>query len=306
MVICDKYNPEELVEAAKSGKYFSEAVVRTLFNRVREIFINEPNVLRVSSPIVVCGDIHGQFFDLKSLFNCYGEVPTNRYLFLGDYVDRGRNSLEVLLWLFSLKVRFPEHIFLLRGNHECRTITQTYGFYDECLSKYGHSGIWNFCCEVFDSIPLAAVIDNRVLCVHGGLSPKIHTISEIHSINRFREIPLTGPFADLLWSDPEEEVGSFQLNSSRGAGVLFGRTAVETFLQENQLQLICRSHQLCLEGYKYLWDQKLLTIWSAPNYTYSCKNKAAVVRFIPDGTCAFSVFEAAENPHVQAEALYTV
>ncbi|KAL1242740.1 Serine/threonine-protein phosphatase 4 catalytic subunit [Trichinella spiralis] len=220
MVICDKYNPEELVEAAKSGKYFAEAVVRTLFNRVREIFINEPNVLR------------------------YRQIDTC--------------SLVI--------TSIGEGI--------------TYGFYDECLSKYGHSGIWNFCCEVFDSIPLAAVIDDRVLCVHGGLSPKIHTISEIHSINR--------------------------LNSSRGAGVLFGRTAVETFLEENQLQLICRSHQLCLEGYKYLWDQKLLTIWSAPNYTYSCKNKAAVVRFIPDGTCAFSVFEAADNPHVQAEALYTV
>ncbi|KAL1232840.1 Serine/threonine-protein phosphatase 4 catalytic subunit [Trichinella spiralis] len=246
MVICDKYNPEELVEAAKSGKYFAEAVVRTLFNRVREIFINEPNVLR------------------------YRQIDTC--------------SLVI--------TSIGEGI--------------TYGFYDECLSKYGHSGIWNFCCEVFDSIPLAAVIDDRVLCVHGGLSPKIHTISEIHSINRVREIPLTGPFADLLWSDPEEEIGSFQLNSSRGAGVLFGRTAVETFLEENQLQLICRSHQLCLEGYKYLWDQKLLTIWSAPNYTYSCKNKAAVVRFIPDGTCAFSVFEAADNPHVQAEALYTV
>ncbi|KAL1245291.1 Serine/threonine-protein phosphatase 4 catalytic subunit [Trichinella spiralis] len=232
MVICDKYNPEELVKLLK--------VENTLQKR----------------SLGHCLIVFGKF------------LLTSRMYCVTD-----------------------KSILVPWGNHECRTITQTYGFYDECLSKYGHSGIWNFCCEVFDSIPLAAVIDDRVLCVHGGLSPKIHTISEIHSINRVREIPLTGPFADLLWSDPEEEIGSFQLNSSRGAGVLFGRTAVETFLEENQLQLICRSHQLCLEGYKYLWDQKLLTIWSAPNYTYSCKNKAAVVRFIPDGTCAFSVLK---------------
>ena len=204
--------------------------------------MDESNVQRVNAPVTICGDIHGQFYDLKELFRIGGECPETNYLFMGDFVDRGYYSVETFLLLLALKVRFPDRITLIRGNHETRQITQVYGFYDECLRKYGSVNVWRYCTEIFDYLCLAAVVDDKVFCVHGGLSPAINTLDQIRAIGRKQEVPHDGPMADLVWSDPEDIEGWGI--SPRGAGYLFGGDVVAKFNEVNRIELIARAHQL--------------------------------------------------------------
>jgi len=226
----------------------------------------------------VCGDIHGQFFDLLELFRQGGQIPSTRYIFMGDFVDRGYHSVETLQLLLAYKARYPECITLLRGNHECRQVTQVYGFYDECFRKYGSANAWKYCTEVFDYLALAAVIDGRILCVHGGLSPDIATLDQVRTLERNTEIPHEGPFCDLMWSDPDD-IDTWAI-SSRGAGWLFGGKVTQQFNHINGLELVCRAHQLVQEGFKYMFPEKsLITVWSAPNYCYRCGNVASILEF---------------------------
>jgi len=168
----------------KRCEFIKESEVKALCTRAKEILLEESNVQFIQSPVTICGDIHGQFFDLTELFQVGGECPETNYLFMGDFVDRGYYSVETFLLLLALKVRYPERIFLIRGNHESRQITQVYGFYDECLRKYGSVNVWRYCTEIFDYLALAAIIDDKILCVHGGLSPSISTLDEIRAIDR--------------------------------------------------------------------------------------------------------------------------
>jgi serine/threonine-protein phosphatase 4 catalytic subunit len=193
----------------------------------------------------VCGDIHGQFYDLLELFKVGGECPDTNYLFLGDFVDRGYYSVETFLLLLALKVRYPDRITLIRGNHESRQITQVYGFYDECLRKYGSVNVWRYCTDVFDYLSLSAVVEDRLFCVHGGLSPNINTLDQIRVIDRKQEVPHEGPMCDLMWSDPEEIEGWGI--SPRGAGYLFGADIVNRFNRVNGLTTVARAHQLVME-----------------------------------------------------------
>ncbi|KAH0787181.1 Ser/Thr protein phosphatase [Histomonas meleagridis] len=277
-----------------------------------EILIKENNVLLIKSPIVICGDIHGQFDDLLKLFQISGGIDIvdstlifkgQKYLFMGDYVDRGYYSLNTFLLLCCLKLQNPDKIFLLRGNHECRRVSYTYGFYNEIMLKYGHSSLWIMCNDVFDLLPMAALIDNDIFCVHGGLSPDIPLIECISMYNRKVEVPETGPFADLCWSDPDE-VKRFKSNG-RGAGYLFGKPQVVKFNRLNRLRAICRSHQLAMKGYeKYFGnitsepDVQLITVWSAPNYAYRSGNVASIMKLrFEDEEEPYSlhIFEQDEN-----------
>ncbi|PNH00992.1 Phytochrome-associated serine/threonine-protein phosphatase [Tetrabaena socialis] len=266
------------IEKLRKCEHLAEEELKALCDYVKEILVEESNVQPVNAPVTVCGDIHGQFHDLLRLFETGGEVPSTNYIFMGDFVDRGYNSLEVFTMLMLLKARFPANITLLRGNHESRQITQVYGFYDECQRKYGNANAWRYCTEVFDFLTLSALIDSKVLCVHGGLSPDIRTLDQIRTIDRVCEIPHEGPFCDLMWSDPED-IETWAI-SPRGAGWLFGSKVTAEFNQINGLELICRAHQLVQEGLKYMFQERsLVTVWSAPNYCYRCGNVASILIF---------------------------
>jgi len=272
---------DEWIESLKKGKYLSENDVKKLCKMAKEILIEESNVQPVSSPVKVCGDVHGQFYDVLELFHVAGDIPNNNYIFMGDFVDRGYNSVETFELLLCLKVKYPQCVTLLRGNHETRQVTKVYGFYEECIRKYGNPNPWRNCIDVFDHLNIAALIDGRVLCIHGGLSPDIRTINQIRTIDRIQEVPREGAFSDLLWSDPDDtgRVDTWII-SPRGAGYQFGPKVAKEFNYINGLELICRAHQLTMEGYKYHFpEQSVVTVWSAPNYCYRCGNAASVLSF---------------------------
>ncbi|KAK3069591.1 phosphoprotein phosphatase PP4 catalytic subunit [Teratosphaeriaceae sp. CCFEE 6253] len=363
---------DKAIAQLRACKPIPEIQVRELCYKARELLIEEGNVVAVDAPVTICGDIHGQFHDLMELFRVGGDVPDTNYLFMGDFVDRGFYSLESFLLLLCLKVRYPDRITLIRGNHESRQITTVYGFYDECLRKYGSANVWRYCCEVFDYLALGALVlgaatslqpadasaaaaalpdadddadeieiellnsqnqvitrfarsrgahlsqpdatpaqltntppsgtgapgtgasassrgsasnpGGAVLCVHGGLSPLIDSIDKIRLLDRKQEVPHEGAMCDLLWSDPDDIEG-WGL-SPRGAGFLFGADIVKCFSHKNDLSLICRAHQLVMEGFKEMFDNTIVTVWSAPNYCYRCGNVAAILELGEDGANA--------------------
>ena len=241
------------IELLKQCKLISETDIRILCHKAREILIEEANVQVIDPPVTICGDIHGQFHDLMELFRVGGDCPDTNYLFMGDFVDRGFYSLETFLLLLCYKVRYPDRITLIRGNHESRQITQVYGFYDECIRKYGSSSVWRYCCEVFDYLSLGAITsDGKWFAIHGGLSPAIANIDQIRLIDRKQEVPHEGPMCDLLWSDPED-IPAWGL-SPRGAGYLFGADVTKAFCRNNGLEMIARAHQLVMEGYKEMFE----------------------------------------------------
>ncbi|TIA73392.1 hypothetical protein E3P92_01647 [Wallemia ichthyophaga] len=280
------------IEKLLKKQLLGEALIKEICERTKQVLMRESNVVHISAPVTVVGDIHGQFYDLIELMRIGGYSPHTNYLFLGDYVDRGLFSVETISLLTCLKLRYPDRVQLIRGNHESRAVTQTYGFYVECLKKYGSPTVWTAFTDMFDYLTLSVVIDNRIFCVHGGLSPSIHTLDQIKIIDRFREIPHEGPMADLVWSDPDPGKEEFAI-SPRGAGYTFGSQVVKKFLQMNDMQHILRAHQLCMEGYSVLFDDELSTVWSAPNYCYRCGNNASILEVGPNGQRHFNVFEAA-------------
>jgi len=216
--------------------------------------------------VAVCGDIHGQFYDLLELFAVTGKPPSTNFVFMGDYVDRGVDSVECVSLLIALKVRYPQRVTILR----------VYGFYDECFSKYGNVEVWKLFVDLFDYLPLTALIDNLIFCLHGGLSPSITTIDQVRSMDRICEVPHEGAMCDLLWSDPDDRSG-FGV-SPRGAGYTFGQDVSEMWNHTNSLSLIARAHQLVMEGFNWCHNHSVVTIFSAPNYCYRCGNMAAIMQ----------------------------
>ena len=226
------------------------------------------------------------------LFKVGGECPETNYLFLGNYVNRGLQSIETFLLLLALKVRYPERITLLRGNHESRSVSQCHGFYDECLLKYKNINVWRFYTDVFDMLPLAAMIDNKMYCVHAGAAdPQINSLDDIMAIERKQELPDGGPMAGMLWNEPDEHGTGFL--PPRTWGHRYGQDTVVKFSREIGVDLICRSHNLKMEGYETMFDDALVTIWSAPNYCYRCGNLAAILELDEHLNKTYKVFEAA-------------
>ncbi|KAJ3439488.1 serine/threonine-protein phosphatase pp2a-4 catalytic subunit [Anaeramoeba flamelloides] len=277
------------IENLLNFKPLKEIEVKNLCDKAQEIFINEPNIVRVKAPVTVCGDTHGQFPDLLELFKIVGTCPNVNFLFMGDYVDRGFYSVENVTCLVAMKVRYPNRITLLRGNHESRQITQVYGFYDECVRKYGNGEVWKLFTKLFDYLPIGALIENEILCIHGGLSPTLKKITQIESLNRFQEIPNEGAMCDLMWSDPDERDGWG--NSPRGAGYTFGKDISEKFNKRNGTKLTARAHQLVMEGYNLTHNENIVTLFTAPNYCMRCGNKGALMNIDDKLNRTFIQFE---------------
>jgi protein phosphatase len=279
---------------AKSMKTQKQVVmkedeIKLILTHVREIFMVEPMLLEIAPPIRICGDIHGQFYDLLRIFDRCGTPPQSGYLFLGDYVDRGRHSMETIILLFGLKILMPSKVFLLRGNHECASINKMYGFYDDVKRRYNIKLFKTFA-DVFNCMPVACSINEKILCMHGGLSPELDDLQKINAIARPVDVPERGLLCDLLWADPEEGLEGFQ-ESDRGVSYLFGEDVVTDFLDMHGYDLVVRAHQVVERGYSFFSDKQLVTIFSAPSYCGEFDNAAAVMSIDPEMRCSFAVLQ---------------
>tara|TARA_B100001057_G_C22855617_1_gene952565 strand:+ start:1187 stop:2143 length:957 start_codon:yes stop_codon:yes gene_type:complete len=275
-------------------------IIINLSNKCKSIFNTEPNLLRINTPIYIYGDIHGQYQDLIRFLKMTGLPPNSCILFMGDYVDRGPNSIEVIALLFAMKILYPNHVFLLRGNHECPDVNKNYGFYQECLERFKNEKIDNSD-YVFNqinltlcSIPLAALINNKVFCVHGGISPNLKNIYDLDKINRFSKIPDNGILCDILWSDPKSGLEDWE-PSNRGTSYTYNENALDKFMNNNNLELVCRAHQMVNDGFKFFNNNKLVTIFSAPNYCGECGNDGAVMHINDKQECSFLIIKPINN-----------
>ncbi|KAL3609854.1 hypothetical protein D5086_000874, partial [Populus alba] len=212
----------------------------------------------------MAGDVHGQFSDLLRLFEYGGYPPEANYLFLGDYVDRGKQSIETICLLLAYKIKYKENFFLLRGNHECASINRIYGFYDECKRRF-NVRVWKTFTDCFNCLPVAALIDEKILCMHGGLSPELKNLDQIRNLARPIDVPDHGLLCDLLWADPDKDMEGWGEND-RGVSYTFGADKVVEFLRKQDLDLVCRAHQVVEDGYEFFAKRQLVTIFSAPNY----------------------------------------
>lgn len=260
---------QRLLDAGYTGKQtknvaLKNAEIVAICTRVREVLLSQPTLLELAQPVKIVGDIHGQFTDLIRLFEMCGFPPTANFLFLGDYVDRGKQSLETILLLMLYKIKYPENFFLLRGNHECANVTRVYGFYDECKRRTNIK-VWKTFIDTFNTLPIAAIVANKIFCVHGGLSPSLAHMDEIRAITRPTDVPDYGLLNDLLWSDPADTMNDWEDNE-RGVSYCFGKNVIHQFLAKHDFDLVCRAHMVVEDGYEFFNDRTLVTVFSAPNY----------------------------------------
>ncbi|KAH9810573.1 Metallo-dependent phosphatase-like protein [Melampsora americana] len=320
---------------------------------VREVFLSQPTLIELSPPVKIVGDVHGQYSDLIRLFEMCGFPPSANYLFLGDYVDRGKQSLETILLLLCYKIKYPENFFLLRGNHECANVTRglclrlrnilcpchgsicnplairssycllkvlprnlasfypkeinlelsvhIYGFYDECKRRCNIK-IWKTFIDVFNCLPISAVVASKIFCVHGGLSPSLSNMDDIRRIQRPTDVPDYGLLNDLLWSDPSDTATDWEDNE-RGVSYCFGKSVIGDFLARHDFDLICRAHMVVEDGYEFWNERTLVTIFSAPNYCGEFDNFGAVMSVSEDLLCAFELLKPLDGAALKKEML---
>lgn len=284
----------------------SEQAAIKILRQAEKVLRKEPTLIEVPAPVTVCGDVHGQYYDLLKLLELGGDPSSTRYLFMGDYVDRGYFSIECVLLLWSYKIHYPKSLFLLRGNHECRHLTEYFTFFTECQVKYTEE-VYEVCMETFDCLPLAALMNGQFLCVHGGLSPELRTLDDIRRIDRFREPPPHGIMCDILWADPAKDFGNeatrdfFHSNTARGCSYFYTYHAVCDFLKRNHLLSVIRAHEAQDMGYRMYRKTddnfpSLITIFSAPNYLDAYNNRAAILRY-KDNVLNIRQFNASPHPY---------
>ena len=323
--ICVNFNEEWKVireHLYKEGRIEKEGALH-LIRSATEHFKTLPNMLELNAPIAICGDIHGQYYDLCTLLDKIGDPSDSKILFLGDYVDRGDFSCEVCFYLLSLVVSFPENIFMLRGNHESRLITGNFSFKKECYTKYSQE-VYDAFMDCFDWLPIAAVISSdqditRYFCCHGGLSPQLKFFEDINLVKRAVETPAAGLLCDLLWSDPiPEEEGEnldeedleywkdieFRPNTNRGCSYEFGYKAVSKFLTVNRFTSVIRAHEVKRNGYEenyYCVEDRfippIITLFSAPNYCDMYENRGAYMQVSTNGKFRFGQIDWVSHPY---------
>lgn len=297
------FNPEQvlcnLIQCRKRIKYFpyvhiEESYICKLCEAASAIFLKEKSVLELDANITVCGDTHGEFIDTLRIFDVVGLPPEKRFLFLGDYVDRGSQSIENIVLLLTLKVLYPNNIFMLRGNHETEEISTVYGLRYECIKRYGYK-LYPIFIKLFETMPFAAVVKNSIFCVHGGICNESCSVKDLSETKRPLDINNSPNVTDILWSDPSDEVKGF-VPSPRGVSYLFGKKEVDKFLKKNNLSMIIRSHEYCPDGYAFPFGKNgnIITVFSASNYC-GTMNSSAIVSINENLLLHFILFEANEN-----------
>ncbi|CAA7405550.1 unnamed protein product [Spirodela intermedia] len=271
----------------------SEAEIRLLCLVSKDIFLEQPNLLELEAPIKICGDIHGQYSDLLRLFEYCGFPPESNYLFLGNYVDYGRRSMETMCLLLAYKIKYPVNFFLLRGNHESASVNRIYGFYDECKRRF-NVRLWKISNDCFNCLPVAALVDGKIFCVHGGISPDLKNLDQIRNLARPTDVPDAGLLCDLLWSDPSRDVQGWGIHDS-GFSYRFGADIVSEFLEKNDLDLICRAHQVVEDGYEFFGGRQLVTVFSAPCWHGEFDNAGAIMSVDDTFMCSFQILRPAEK-----------
>ncbi|PIK56905.1 putative serine/threonine-protein phosphatase [Apostichopus japonicus] len=294
---------ETLLEHFHSENKLDKKYVYQILLQINKLFRTLPTLCDITIPdkakFTVCGDIHGQFYDLYNIFKLNG-LPSeeNPYLFNGDFVDRGSFSVEVILTLFCFKLLYPNHFFLSRGNHESETMNQMYGFFGEVRSKYTTQMAELFT-EVYNWLPLAHLINKKVLVMHGGLfSSDDVTLEDIRKVDRNRQPPDSGIMCELLWSDPQPQAG--RSPSKRGVGIQFGPDITQKFLDHNDLEYVIRSHEVKSDGYEIAHNGKCITVFSAPNYCDTMGNKGAIINMTSDLKPNFVTYEAVEGCTIES------
>ncbi|KAJ5468310.1 hypothetical protein N7475_006062 [Penicillium sp. IBT 31633x] len=269
------------------------AEITAICTAARELFLSQPALLELSAPVKIVGDVHGQYTDLIRLFEMCGFPPASNYLFLGDYVDRGKQSLETILLLMCYKLKYPENFFLLRGNHECANVTRVYGFYDECKRRCNIK-VWKTFIDTFNCLPIAAIVAGKIFCVHGGLSPSLSHMDDIRGIARPTDVPDYGLLNDLLWSDPADMEEDWEPNE-RGVSYCFGKKVIMNFLQRHDFDLVCRAHMVVEDGYEFYQDRILVTVFSAPNYCGEFDNWGAIMSVSGELLCSFELLKPLDS-----------
>ena len=272
---------------SREKRFFTEELVRGILDHGREVVMSEPMLVPVPAPVNICGDIHGQIHDLVTILQTGGMPPHARYLFLGDYVDRGKHGVECFCLLLGLKILYPKHVFMLRGNHESAMLTRQYGFFDEVKRRFSVK-LWKKFVDVFNCLPVAALVEDAALCMHGGLSPELVDLAAIQSVTRPLEIPDKGLVCDLLWADPESGAG--WRPSERGVSYIFGEDVVNNALADLDVDLIVRAHQVQDGGYQFFAGRKLVTVFSATNYCGEFTNRGAMLHVDGGLKCSFQLF----------------
>lgn len=293
-----------LLDAGFSGKTtrsfcLKSPEIAVICQAAREIFLSQPTLLELSPPVKVVGDVHGQYGDLLRLFNMCGFPPESNYLFLGDYVDRGKQSLETMVLLLCYKIKYPENFFILRGNHECASVTRIYGFYDECKRRSSVK-TWRMFVDTFNTLPIAAVVAQKIFCVHGGLSPSLTSINDIRSIERPTDVPDYGLLNDLLWSDPTDSPNEWEDNE-RGVSYCYNKVAINKFLGRFGFDLVCRAHMVVEDGYEFFNDRSLVTVFSAPNYCGEFDNWGAAMSVSEELLCSFELLKPLDSAALKEE-----
>lgn len=298
---------EDMLVRFKNGKKIHKKYVYQIVLAVKKIVYDEPTMVEMEVPedatLTVCGDTHGQFFDLMELFRLNG-FPTEKhyYLFNGDFVDRGSWSTEIALLLYAYKWLRPASFFINRGNHETDDMNRAYGFEGECKAKYNDRTFKLFS-ESFSALPLATLIGKKYLVLHGGLfSDDKVTLDDIRKLNRHnqRQPGQAGLMMEMLWTDPQTEPGRGP--SKRGVGMQFGPDVTKRFCENNGLDAIIRSHEVRMEGYEEEHDGKCITVFSAPRYCDSTENKGAYINIGPDYKLKFHKFDAVPHPNIKPMA----
>ena len=294
----------------KSKKYIHKKFLLLILKKLKEYFSNQKeSLIDITIPenakFTVVGDLHGQFYDLLNIFKINGyPSEENPYLFNGDFVDRGVFSVECITTLMCFKILYPNHVFLARGNHENRNMNKMYGFEAEVADKYDNE-LYECFVEFFNTLPLGHILNKKVLVVHGGLFSKDGVkIEDLKKIDRFREIPEEGLMSEMLWSDPCKEMG--RIPSKRGVGMSFGPDVAERFLNDNGLDLLIRSHEVKQEGYEIEPGNKVITVFSAPNYCDQMGNKGAIIIFKGGNMKPeFVTFSAVQHPDIKISKYLT-